>query len=405
MTRTTFSTLFFIKRSKLLRTGEAPIYCRVTVNGLRAEFAIKRSIDPVDWDINKGRAKTSNRTKQLNQFLEHIKHNLYEKQRIMEDEGKQVTAKNLVLAYHGKNDNEKFLVELFEEHNNNIERLIGNGYCKLTHVRYKSSIKHLKEFLVEKYRVTDIPLRSINSKFVSDYEVYLRSDCKCKLNTTSKYLKNLKKVINIGLSNGWITVNPFAGKKLPSENGDRVYLDNSELEIIEKKQFSIDRLNQVKDIFLFCCYTGLAFVDVEGLKPTDIITGVDGRKWIIKKRQKTQVKFMVPLFDNSLALINKYKENLYCKSKGVVFPVLSNQRMNAYLKEIQNLCGIKKNLTTHCARHTFATTVTLAQGVSMEAVSKMLGHASMDMTRHYARITESLISSEMEKIQAISNQK
>jgi len=399
MTRTTFSTLFFIKRKKTLRSGEAPIYCRVTVNGIRTEFAIKRSVSTENWDTKRGRAKSVSRTKQLNQFLDHITSTLYEKQRLIEYAGGIVTAKSLVSAYLGKDEEEKMLVKLFEEHNNNIERLIGNGYSKRTLNRYKSSIKHLKEFIVKEYKTPDLPLRSINSKFVNDYEVYLRSDCKCKLNTSSKYLKNLKKVINIGLNNGWISVNPFNGKKLPSENGDRVYLDKSELKKIEKKQFSVDRLNQVKDIFLFCCYTGLAFVDVLGLKPEDIKTGIDGKKWIFKNRQKTKVRFMVPLLENSLALIEKYKETPVCKSKGVVFPVLSNQRMNAYLKEIQDLCGINKTLTTHTARHTFATTVTLAEGVSMEAVSKMLGHSSLDMTKHYAKITEDLISKEMGKIQ------
>jgi len=390
--------LFFIKRKKTLKSGEAPIYCRVTVNGVRVEFAIKRSVPAENWDVRRGKAIASNKTKQLNQFLDHIKSNFYEKQRVMEDAGIVVTAKNLVLSYLGKDEEDKMLVKLFEEHNTNIERLIGNGYTQRTLNRYKSSIKHLKNFIVKNYRVTDLPLRRINSKFVNDYEVYLRSDCKCKLNTSSKYLKNLKKVINIGLNNGWISVNPFNGKKLPSENGDRVYLDKSELKKIEKKQFSVERLNQVKDIYLFCCYTGLAFVDVLGLKPEDIKTGIDGKKWIFKNRQKTQVKFMVPLLENSLTIIEKYKDNPVCKSKGVVFPVLSNQRMNAYLKEIQDLCEIKKNLTTHSARHTFATTVTLAEGVSMEAVSKMLGHSSLDMTKHYAKITEDLISREMGKI-------
>jgi len=403
MKRTTFTTLFLIKRSKLLRTGEAPIYCRITVNSLREEFAIKRSILPENWNTKKGCARGGTKVKELNHYLDHIRVKLYEKQKDIEDKGQNVTAKNLLRSYKGNYESDKFLLEVYREHNENLEKLIGKGFAKLTYDRHQTSLRHLERFLDFKYKLKDIPFCEITPKFVMDYEVYFRSERNCNNNSTVKYIKNFKKIVTIGVNNGWVKTNPFLGAHYKLEETHKEFLTIEELTSIERKKISIDRISQVRDVFLFCCYTGLAFIDVKGLKPEDINIGVDKRMWITKRRQKTQVKFMVPLIDKAVNIIEKYSNNPYCLLNGVVLPVISNQRMNAYLKEIQDLCGINKNLTTHCARHTFATTVTLANGVSMEAVSKMLGHSNLDMTKHYARITEGLISSEMEKIQALSN--
>jgi len=403
MKRTTFTVLFFIKRTKLLRNGESPIYCRVTVNGLRTEFSTKRSVLAENWSKEKGYAKGGSRYKEINRFLDHIKFRLHDSQTFLEETGRNVTAQNLVKAYLGQLDDEKFIIDIYNSHNENLKKMIGNGVAELTFIRHETSKNHLKRFIELKYKETDIPIADINQAFVKDYEVYLRSERKCNNNTTVKYLKNFKKIINIGIANGWVKRDPFLGVKYRIEDTEKVFLTPDELSRIESKEIEIERVQQVKDIFLFCCYTGLAFVDIKNLQPEDISVGVDGKKWIVKKRQKSQQKFSIPLIEKAAKIITRYKENPYCSKNGVLLPVFSNQKMNAYLKEVADLCGVKKNLTTHSARHTFATTVTLANGVSMEVVSKMLGHSNLNMTKHYARVTEELISKEMNKLDVLMN--
>ncbi|HPQ35880.1 MAG TPA: site-specific integrase [Tenuifilaceae bacterium] len=398
MKRTTFTVLFYLKRAKLLRTGETPIYCRVTVNGSRFEFSIKRSVNPDNWNSAKACATGGAKYREINNRLDQIKYKLYESQKLLEDRGRSVTAENLQKAYNGKFEEEKNLIELYQDHNDSMQKLIGNSVAEDTHARHETSKNHLKSFLISKYGRKDIPVCEINQKFIKDYEVYLRSDRGCNNNTTVKYIKNFKKIVKIAFANGWIKSDPFIGIKYRLEETDMVFLTQMELEMIEKKEIDIDRIGQVRDVFLFCCYTGLAFVDVKNLKPEDISVGVDGKKWIVKRRQKSQQKFSIPLIEKALHIIIRYKNNPYCNKKGVLLPVLSNQKMNAYLKEVADICKVKKNLTTHAARHTFATTVTLANGISMEVVSKMLGHSSIEMTKHYARITEQLISNEMAKL-------
>ena len=398
MKRTTFSVLFYIKRAKLLKTGEAPIYCRVTVDGVRSEFAIKRSVSPGNWNAQKGKAIGGAKSKELNHFLEHIRIKLYEHQKDIEDKGQSITSETLVLAYQGKLDEEKYLLEVYREHNENLEKLIGKGVAKLTHTRHETSLNHLKTFLNLKYKKKDISFREINNKFVSDYEVYLRGERNCNNNTTVKYIKNFKKIVNIGVNNGWIKTNPFNGIRFKTEQTDKVFLDLEELKRIENKTFSIDRIEQVKDIFLFCCYTGLSFVDVKNLTDEDIVIGINGAKWIKKHRQKTNQSFTLPLVEKAIAIIEKYSDHPCRTRNGMVLPVLSNQKMNAYLKEVADLCGINKNLTWHSARHTFATTVTLANGIPIEIVSKMQGHSNVLMTMHYARVTEELMAKEMAKL-------
>lgn len=398
MKRTTFTVLFFIKKAKLVRSGEAPIYCRITVNGVRAEFAVKRSVLEDNWDAKRARVKSGSKAKEINHFLEHVRFKLYEGQKVLEDNGRSVTAKNLMNYYNGHFEDEKFLLDVYKEHNDNLEKLVGHGFSKLTSIRHQTSMSHLGDFLSIKYRINDIPLCEITPKFVTDYEVYLRSTRNCNNNTTVKYLKNFKKIVNLALANGWIKSNPFIGIRYKLEETGKVYLTLGELESLEKKVIEIDRVKFVRDVFLFCCYTGLAFVDVKNLSSDDLSVGIDGRVWLRKNRQKTKQVFTLPLVDKAREILDRYRENPYCLKNNVLLPVLSNQKMNAYLKEVADLCGITKNLTTHCARHTFATTVTLANGISMEAVSKMLGHSNIEMTKHYAKITEELISKEMNKL-------
>jgi site-specific recombinase XerD len=249
--------------------------------------------------------------------------------------------------------------------------------------------------MIYQYKIKDIALKEINYNFVSYFETYLRTVYNCGVNTTAKYLQQFKHILTLAKNNGWIQSDPFINFRIRFEKADRGYLLQEELEVMMQKKFSIKRLEQVRDIFVFSCFTGLAYVDVRNLRAEDITTSFDDKLWIIKKRQKTNVQSNILLLDIPKMILKKYSNKI---TGGKLLPVITNQRINSYLKEIADVCGIEKNLTFHLARHTFATTITLAKGVPMETVSKMLGHTSIRTTQIYARITDSKIGNDMQEL-------
>lgn len=397
MGRKTFSILFMVRRSQLLRNHEAPIYMRITVDGDRAEISIKRSINPNNWNEVKGQAKTTYPyAKELNYFLEQIKHKVYEYQQDLINKNKVVSAVSLKNAYlNVGNDERKTILQVYEEHNENLKMRIDKGVSKSTYIRHTTSKKHLEKFIQTEYRSNDFYLKDIDHSFIIRYETYLRVSRTCNNNTTVKYIRNLGKIIREAIKMEWIKADPFKNIKLRTDEVDKPILNKTELFAIMNKKLDINRISQVRDVFVFCCFTGLAFVDVKSLSKENIEFGQDDNIWIKKQRQKSKQWSHILLLPIAKQILDRYQLNTECLKKGVLLPVLTNQKMNAYLKEVADLCGINKNLTTHCARHTFATTVTLANGISMESVSKMLGHASIKMTQKYARILDSTIGREM----------
>ena len=225
----------------------------------------------------------------------------------------------------------------------------------------------------------------------------MKTDRRCAHNTVMKNLKNFKKIIRIAMTNGWLKNDPFREKHIHMEQVERAFLEKHEFLHVLEKQIDIPRIRQVRDIFCFCCLTGLAFTDVQQLKPEHIVKDINGMDWIRKARQKTRNMCNIPLLDAARKILERYNDNPYCQAHGVLLPVCSNQKMNAYLKELADICGIRKHLSTHCARHTFAT-LTLASGATIENVAKMLGHANTNMTRHYARILDSSIMRDMQSV-------
>lgn len=398
MKRSTFSIIFFIKRTRALKNGALPIYARITINGIRAEFAIQIEIEESNWDNSKCCAKgTTKVAKEVNDYLDLIKSKLREHKVYMEDHNEPLTAHGLRDRYMGVDNKTKTILEIFQEHNEKCKGLINVDFAPGTVERYETCKSHVEDFIKLKYKRSDLSLQEITPMFMNDFEYYLKTVRKCCNNTTIKYIKNFKKIIRIALANGWMKSDPFVNIKYHLDDVDLAYLTEAELDKLMKKQFRVERLQQVKDIYLFCCFTGLAFIDVKNLKYDDI-EDKNGMLWIKKKRQKTKNWCNVPLLAPAVSLMNKYKSNASCLKNGLVLPVLSNQKMNAYLKEIADLCEINKNLSTHTARHTFATTVTLANQISMEVVSKMLGHTSINMTKKYARVVDDLINRDMQKI-------
>jgi len=397
MKKKTFAILFYVKRTKLLKNGEAPVFMRITVDALRAEMSIQRSINLSEWIEKKCCAKPTNpKNRELNHYLEHIRHRLYEIQKELENENKTVTAELLKNRYMGINEANVSFVELYTEHNQKLKELIGKGFCAATVIRHDTSMKHVVEFMQHKYNRNDILLKDITVDFIREYEHYLRTVRNCANNTVVKYIRNMGKILHLAEQKEIIRKNPIAALKYHIHEVDKIFLTDTELAAIMKKTFVSDRLTNVRDVFVFCCFTGLAFIDVKQLRREDLAVTSNNEIVIRKQRQKSGVFYNVPLLPIARQILDKYKD--VPLPNGQVLPIPTNQKMNAYLKEIADVCGITKTLTTHCARHTFATTVTLANNVSIESVSKMLGHKSIRMTQHYAKVLEKTVVREMEEL-------
>lgn len=383
--------------------NEFPIYMRITVNGEYREISVKRKCDPTKWNVSAGRVDGKTEfAKALNSYLDVLQRKLYDARKNLLENDYPVTAENIKTVLLGKeiSVHKYMLMEVFKHHNDQMAALVGIEYAPGTLERYTTSYNHTRSFLEWKYQVSDMDITKLNYEFISEYEFWLKSVRKCDHNTTMKYLSNFRKIVKWCLLNGWLQKDPFMGFKMPKREVERTALTEIELQEMASKNFSIERLILVRDIFLFSCYTGWAYADVKNLRRTDIIIGVDGEKWIVSKRQKTDVTARIPLLPKALAILDQYHNHPACVIDGRIMPVLSNQKMNSYLKEIADSCGITKNLTYHIARHTFATTVTLSNGVPIETVSKMLGHRNLKTTQHYARILDTKISMDMMELRS-----
>lgn len=400
--KTNFSLLFYLKRPKNYIDGTVPIYLRITVNGKRAETTTAHSCDPLQWSIKTGRLKgTKESARTFNAYLDQLQAMVYAAHQSLTEQKTTITADRLKNKLTGKTENIRMILDVFREHNRQVSTLVGTDFAKGTLERYQTSLKHTADFIKWKYNVNDIDIRDIDHDFVVSYDFYLRSVRKCGNNSAVKYLKNFKKIVRICIASGWLKSDPFINYKAKVKVVDRVFLNNEELQRMADKEFVTERLGQIRDIFLFSCFTGLAYADVYKLRGAEVITGPDGEKWINTKRQKTAIPTRVPLLPPAVAILNKYSDSPVCEHSGKAFPVSTNQKMNAYLKEIADICGISKKLTYHIARHTFATTVTLSNGVPIESVSKMLGHTNIKTTQHYAKILDIKVGQDMSKIRQL----
>ena len=376
MERKRFSVLFFIKRSKLLKNGEAPVRVRVTYDRLYVELQLKRSIKVPLWSQDKEKSIGKDRNSvELNHYIDALRVKFYQIYQDMELEGKIISARAIVNRYQGKDETSKTLYNVFKEHNDNCRKLIGTDYVEITVRRYDNCLKYLMELIKRDYKVEDILLREVNGELVRKFELYLKTEKHCAQNTVIRYMKCFKKVINLAIANEWLTKNPFAGIKFHEIEVNKQFLTQAEINRI------------------------LAFIDVYNLRPEHITEDSNGNLWIVKPREKTNNLCNIPLLSIPKQILEKYKDNPYCIGKGVMLPVLCNQKMNSYLKEIADVCGIKKNLTTHTARHSFASVIALANNVSLPNVAKMLGHSTTRMTQHYAKVLDQTILKDMQEVE------
>jgi site-specific recombinase XerD len=390
--RSTFKVLFYLKRDKQKANGNVPLFCRITVDGKEVRFGMKKDINPKVWDVGAGKATgRSLEAADVNTLIDNTRSAIVRVYRDLQERDGNVTAEKVKNAFLGIDIRHQTLLELFDEHNREKKLLVGISIAKSTYNKYRITRDHLATYLKDWHQLSDISLKEISHKFVCDFEVYLLTAKKSEENTIAKYMQMFKHIIGIAIKYGWIHDNPFTGYRIHLKKTDRGYLTQDEIEILINQKFTAKHLEKVRDIFVFCCFTGLSYIDVRRLTGEDVKTSFDGGLWIMGKRRKTDVGYNVPLLEIPKRILKKYEGTL---PDGRLLPVTTNQYSNVYLKKIGEMCGLKKNLTFHLSRHTFAT-LTLSKGVSIESVSKMLGHTNIQTTQIYARITNEKISNDM----------
>ncbi|WP_300439363.1 site-specific integrase [Christiangramia sp.] len=397
---TSYQLSFYLRKSRSNKSSESDIYLRISVDNKRSAMTINRKVDPRKWHSKSEKMLgKSPEAIELNNYINVIRNRIKNIHQDLIEKKKSVSSKSILDEFKGVNKKKaKMTLEVFNEHNEQMDRLSGKSISKSTANRYWTCYNHVEQFINEELKVADYPMNDINHQFITRFEYFLKTKRECNHNSALKYVNNFKKIIRIALANQWMDRDPFYNYKVQFETVEREYLNEEEVQKLIDKDLHLDRLKLVRDMFVFSCYTGLAYSDVKKLSSTDITKGIDGGKWIRIKRTKTKSLSSIPLLPVAEEILDRYKDHPEVKDGKYVLPVLSNQKSNAFLKEIAALCGIKKPLTTHLARHTFATTITLTNGVPIESVSKMLGHQDLRTTQHYAKIVDRKISDDMKAL-------
>jgi len=405
MLENSFGLAFFLKsphKDSKMRT----VYLRITVDGIPKETSTKRKWEASRWDQKTERAIGSKEdARALNFFLDSLLMKVNECKTELMYSGKPITSEKIMDYILGRLTPRIKVLEEFESHNREMAALIGKGYAEGTLDRFTITINHLREFIRIKFNRVDMEFADLDLAFIKDFEFYLRTVRNCSNNTTLKYIANFKKIVLRAIDKEIILKDPFKNFKGRKTKIIKKPLSSQELYALENHYFTTDRLNVVRDVFVFQCYTGLAYIDAYQLKKTEIKKGIDGKLWIISARQKTGSETNVPLLPQALKIIERYKDHPLCLERGTVLPVSSNQKMNEYLKEIANLCGFPFTLNTHMARRTFGSTVTLNNNVPIHVVKEMLGHASVKQTEAYAITEQASIGREMSLLDKRLNKK
>lgn len=394
--KSTFRILFLARWELKKENGKVPLCARITIDGERVKFSLKAEVSSNIWDPKSGRAKGQTKEAlQLNRYLDSIKGQMIMHYHSLSEANELVTASMVRDTFLGTNIKSNTLLTVFEEFNDRQEKLIGIDLAQSTFNKYDLTYRRLKEFLKVKMRKNDILLCQVDRNFVMDFEAYLKMEYKLDTNSSEKLMRIFKRITTMCFKNGQMPKDPFCEHKLKKVKKDRGYLTKSELEKFIDFKPDNKRLEKVRDIFLFCCFTGFDYSTTAALTEKNIVTDDEGSLWIETHRIKTGTPSKVKLLDIPLSILKKYELR---RDGNFLLPVMSNAKYNLYLKEIAAACDIQKNVTSHLARHTFATTVTYANGVSIESISKMLGHTKISTTQIYARIVDKTVSNEMDKL-------
>ena len=400
------SVLFYAKKSKAKNNSRVPIYLRITVNGKRAEFSTGKDVEISKWSAIQNRLKgNSEEARTLNKYFDVLQSKVLDIENNLIMSGEPFAASDVKNLLSGNKQTERYLIPIFEDHNKRMEKLIGKEYAVATLKNFKTCLSHLKEFLWKYHKKSDINIQKLEPSFLNDFDFFLRTKSNINNNSAVKHTKNLSKILKICYQNNWIEKDLVIFYKGRFQEVNVNFLTDEEIAAIRNKEFSGKGLNLVRDMFVFICYTGLAYIDIYNLTKEQLSIGIDGSLWIITNRQKTGNASNIPLLPIAEEIIKRYENHPLVSNSGKLLPVYTNQKVNEYLKTIAENCGINKKLTFHCARHTFATTVTLANNVSMESVSKMLGHKSIKTTQHYAKILDSKVSKDMENLRIVLENK
>jgi len=394
--------LFIVSKSRIRKDGKAPLFCRLTYLEKRKQFSTGLFINPKNWNNSLQECEPPNNDNNyINSQLNLIKNQINQVFLYLQINNSEFTVDDIYTKFKGNTPKKEFgVLEVYELFNIRIHKLIGRDLQKVTYKKYIESFVHLKSFIKAYYKANDIKLKDLKLNFLNEYEYFLKTQKGLEQSTINKAIQRFRKVIQFALEQEYIDKNPFIGYKAKRLQKEVIYLSDDELKSLENYDFSQTRLQQVKDLFVFCCYTGLAFKEMSNLKPEHIVKGFDGNKWIKMNREKTSKPLMIPLLPKALDMINKYQ------NEEILLPVISNQRFNSYLKEIADIVGLKKNLTHHIARKTFASTVLLFNDVPMEVVSELLGHSKISTTQdYYAKIVNKKLSETMKDLSERLNEK
>ncbi|MGJ8551094.1 site-specific integrase [Winogradskyella wichelsiae] len=402
-TKHTFSTFFWLQTTRAIN-NEASLYIRITVDGKRVNLSLKKRVPVSLWDAKKKKVKgTSAQSKQINFYIEEVSTKLFQIYQDLKFKDELITAKLIKSLYTGDNQESKSLKNIFSYHSQKIANTLASGSIR----NFGITENYVFKFLEKKKSTTDIHLSQLNFEFLSHFELFL-----CDIwpvghpkalsnNTRMKHIQRLRKVVTLAYHLEWMDRDPFVRWKMTYDKTNREFLSEVELKNLEDKVFISKRLDRVRDLFVFSCYTGISYVDLMNLTSSHLVLGMDGGNWIMTKRQKTNTIVKVPLLGKALEIITKYKDHPVTKVTESLLPIMTNEKLNVYLKEVANFVGIEKNLTFHMARHTFATTITLSNGVPIETVSKLLGHTKISTTQIYARVLEHKVSGDMKALKDI----
>lgn len=393
----TFAILAMVRRNKPNKLGEVPVIIRITLDGKISEVATKHYIRPEDWDSSRGKVKgKSELVETINDTIDLFKLRAKQSYNKLLEAGKEVDLVAIKNGILGIEEKQPTLLDVFSKLVKDVKAKIGVEYSLSCYNAYRATENHLNKF--QEYKLTDFKLKNLSYGFIADFELFLKTKGKCRQNGAIKHIQRVKKAVKIALKYDYLQKDPFLLHSMSKEKVVRLPLNEGELKILEAAQFPVQRLEIIKDMFLFTCYTGLAFTDAKHLKKENIGIGIDGEEWIFTERQKTGNACAIPLLPPAKTILEKYAAHEKVIASAYLLPIPSNQKFNAYLKEIGDLCGIRKKLTVHIGRHTFATTIALQNGVPMEVVKQMLGHDNIKTTQIYAKVETRLIANSMKAL-------
>ena len=390
-----FNILFIMRCTRPKKNGLAPIYARITTGGQRQELYIQCDGNPESWDQKKERALGTNKlAMQVNEALNEFRSKIMEVRRTLQAEGYEANALQIKRRYLNPLCDTLMLIDGLADYCKRRQAEVGVRITQRTADKYDRLLRYLKEYLAKRGKGMDIPVENINYEFPDGFNLFLQTAHRCRHNGAIGVLDCLRNFVLYCIRNEWINKNPFKYYKLKEDEAQaKEHLTLRELDTLTHKELD-RRLARIRDVFVFCCLTGLAFTDADHLRHEHISQDDRGVWWIHKPRQKTSVMSRIPLLETPMTILRRYKNDATCIARGRLLPTPSNQKMNSYLKEVAAICGIDKVLTTHCARHTFAC-MTIEYGMPIDVLSKILGHTNTNMTRHYAKFSETLIGREM----------